>query len=169
MGVTDQKLITTNEEEGEEGRRIKYKLEYGEIKSDLIPTEEKTTGIANRDSTDIKRDMDDQERQVPGSLIAWARFKHVNELRSDLIDGFDKIVNASAPSDYVAKAFAEIVNVVLDLSDKRIDDKTNTDLYRWALSVIRSTQDNTCIVREMSNYLRNDGFLVTQHSNNVLL
>jgi hypothetical protein len=167
MGVIDQKLITTNEEEG--GRRIKYKQEYGEIKSDLIPLKEKTTGNTNRDSNDIKKDLDDQERQVPDSFIAWARFRHVNELRSDLIDGFNKIVNTSAPSDYIAKAFAEIVNVVLDLSNKRIDDKTNTDLYRWALSVISSQQDNACVAREMSKYLRNDGFLVTQPSNNVLL
>jgi hypothetical protein len=170
MGVMDQILITTNEEKkGEEGRDVKYRQEYGTIKSDLILPGEKTGGNMNGNSDNIQKDLDDPQIQVHDSFVAWARFKPVNELRRDLIDGFNKIVTTSTSSDYVAKTFAEIVNVVMILSNKRINDKANTDLYQWALSVIRSQQDNACIIREMSKYLQDDSFLVTQPSNNVLL
>jgi hypothetical protein len=153
--------ITTNEERAEE--KEKYKQEDGIKELTLKPKEK-----AICDSDNFKKNLSDRERQSCSSYVAWAKFRHVHELRRDLINDFNKIVCNSNSSDYIANAFAEMVAVISDLSYKRIDDKTNTDLCQWALSVIRSQQDKSIVLRELSKYIQNDSFLVSLPTNNIV-
>jgi hypothetical protein len=157
--------VTADKDTAEEKEKYKQEDEQGEL---TLKTKEKAIAKTVWSSDDFKNDLHDSERQSCGSYVSWAKFRHVNELRKDLINEFNKIVCTSDSSACIANAFAEVVKVISDLSYKRIDDKTYTDLYQWVLSVNCSQQDKSIITRELSKYIQNDGFLVSLPTNNIV-
>jgi hypothetical protein len=120
------------------------------------------------DSFKIKWDLPHQGMLDCNSYVTWARFRHIEELRKDLICKFKQMVYKFPSSRDIANAFTEIIKVILDLSDKIIDSEPDAIRYKRALSMINSN-DQEMVIKELLKYIQNDSFLIPIPTNNISL
>ena len=121
------------------------------------------------ESVDMKWDLQHQGALDCNSHIAWARFRHIEELRRDLVSKFKQMVLKFRSPDEIANAYEKISNAIMDLSDKTIDYKTDSNNNnQWIVSMINANEKDI-VIMEMSKHINKDSFLMPLPTNNISL
>lgn len=120
------------------------------------------------ESVKMEWDLQHQGTLDCNSYIKWARFRHIKELRNDLVSKFKQMVIKFSSSDDIANAYEEIRKAIANLSDTAIDDKKVSSNDQWILSMINANEKDV-VIREMSKHICKDNFLVSLPTNNISL
>jgi len=79
--------------------------------------------------------------------IAWAKFHSVNEMRKEIINKFQQIINKHKCKEDIAKSFVDIIDAILELSfhnnNKHFD---HTSVYDWALSNLKNNKQESLLI-----------------------
>ncbi len=120
------------------------------------------------ESVDMKWDLKHQGGLDCNSHITWARFRHIGELRRDLVSKFKQMVLKFRSPDEIANAYEKISNAIMNLSGETIDNKTDSNNNQRIVSMI-NTNEKDVIIMEMSKHINKDSFLIPLPTNNISL
>ncbi len=111
---------------------------------------------------------------IDDSYIPWARFRHVEELRQDLISKLRQMVRTFTSQEEMVNACVQINKAVIDLSYKKVsitttaDEDQNKDMgeREWIASMVKSGNIEQ-VIEKISKSIESGNFLVPIPTNNV--
>src|SRR5215211_2693416 len=79
--------------------------------------------------------------------IAWAKFHSVHEMREEIINKFQQIINKHTSKEDIAKSFVDIIEAILELSFHNNNNHfDHTSVYEWALSNLKNNKQESLFI-----------------------
>jgi Domain of unknown function (DUF4185) len=92
--------------------------------------------------------------------IAWAKFHSVVEMREEIINKFQQIINKHQCKENIAKSFVCIIETILELSYPNDDNYfDHSSIYEWALSNLKDNKKESLLIM-LSRYVNDKKFLI---------
>jgi len=92
---------------------------------------------------------------------AWAKFHSVDEMREEIINKFQQIINKHQCKEDIAKSYVNIIKTILELSYHNNNNHFDySSIYEWALSNLKDNKQESLLVM-LTRYINDKKFLIS--------
>ncbi len=92
---------------------------------------------------------------------AWGKFHSVDEMREEIINKFQQIINKHQCKEDIAKSYVNIIKTILELSYHNNNNHFDySSIYEWALSNLKDNKQESLLVM-LTRYINDKKFLIS--------
>jgi hypothetical protein len=93
--------------------------------------------------------------------IASAKFHSVDEMREEIINKFQQIINKHQCKEDMAKSYVNIIETILELSYHNNNNHFDySSIYEWALSNLKDNKQESLLIM-LTRYINDKKFLIS--------
>jgi hypothetical protein len=93
--------------------------------------------------------------------IAWAKFHSVDEMREEIINKFQQIINKHQYKEDIAKSFVQVIEAILELSYHNNNNTfDHSSIYEWVLLNLKDNKQEY-LLTTLAKYVNDKKFLIS--------